>query len=125
MSFGALSLRCHFLAARCPRPFAHEAHEIHEKEGPFAASKGRPKPPSLPPAMGSFLECADAHVWAFGGASSASPPEQSGVALGLPPQSKRDRRFLIIFMSFRVFRGQEFLKSTHVPVPDCDLAGAS
>jgi len=24
-----------------------------------------------------------------------------------------------------VFRGQEFLRSTHVPVPDCDLAGAS
>jgi hypothetical protein len=51
--------------------------------------------------------------------------EQSGVALRLPPQSKRDRRFLIIFVSFRVFLGQEFLRSTHVPVPDCDLAGAS
>jgi hypothetical protein len=51
--------------------------------------------------------------------------EESGVALRLPPQSKRDRRFLIIFVSFPVFRGQEFLRSTHVPVPDCDLAGAS
>ena len=51
--------------------------------------------------------------------------EQSGVALGLLPQSKRDQRFLIIFVSFRVLRGQEFLRSTHVPVPDCDLAGAS
>jgi hypothetical protein len=50
--------------------------------------------------------------------------EQSDVALQLPPQSKRDRRFLIIFGSFRVC-GREFLRSTQVPVPDCDLAGAS
>ena len=74
-----------------------------------------------PPFIDFVFRCARLGVWR----GELCEPEQSGVALRLPPQSKRDRRFLIIFVSFRVFLGQEFLRSTHVPVPDCDLAGAS
>jgi hypothetical protein len=50
----------------------------------------------------------------------------SGVALRpTTAVQKGGRRFFIIIVSFRVFRGQECLGTIHVPVPDCDLAAAS
>jgi hypothetical protein len=160
VSFGALSLRCHFLAARClgigPR---HTRKTRKGKNRLRKARDGRNHPccrrqwevfgvRGKSEARRRFSRQRFGSHSVFGdGVAELRPPitfrvsmrrfgrlelralracsEQSGVALSLPPQSKRDQGFLIIFVSFRVFRGQEFLRPTHVPVPDCDLAGAS
>jgi hypothetical protein len=78
LSFGVLSLRCHFLAARCPGEFAHGAHEIREKETPI------PETTRVVPLanIGSPLKCAGRPKRDFL-ESWTRFVEQSGIALGL------------------------------------------